>query len=61
VYAVQHPGVPERRAIQSVALHLMALCAVFQCDVPPDRLIAFLQRAQRRPGAWAWLDATGAR
>lgn len=24
-YAVQHPGVPERRSIQSVALHLMTL------------------------------------
>src|SRR5689334_17173258 len=23
-YAVQHPGVPERRSIQSVAVHLMA-------------------------------------
>jgi len=56
VYAVQHPGVPERRAVQSVALHLMALCAVFQCDAPADRLIAFLQRALLRPPAWEWLE-----
>ncbi len=28
-YAVQHPGVPERRTIQSVALHLMTLCLAF--------------------------------
>ena len=27
-YAVQHPGVPERRSIQSVAVHLMCLCLV---------------------------------
>jgi hypothetical protein len=25
-YAVQHPGVPERRSIKSVAVHLVALC-----------------------------------
>jgi hypothetical protein len=25
-YAVQHPGVPERRAAQSVAIHLVGLC-----------------------------------
>jgi hypothetical protein len=25
-YAVQHPGRPERRSVQSVGLHLMTLC-----------------------------------
>jgi hypothetical protein len=33
VYAVQHPGGDERRAIQSVALHLMALCLVLEREV----------------------------
>ena len=31
-YAVQHPGVPERRALQSVALHLMGLCLLIERD-----------------------------
>ena len=36
-YAVQHPGVPEPRAIRSVAVHLMALCLVFDRGFrPPD-------------------------
>ena len=30
VYAIQHPGGGERRAIQSVAVHLMALCLVLE-------------------------------
>lgn len=29
-YAVQHPGKPERRACQSVALHLMTLCLALE-------------------------------
>jgi hypothetical protein len=29
-YAAQHPGVAERRAIQSVGLHLMTLCMVIE-------------------------------
>ena len=34
-YAVQHPGVPERRAIQSVALHLITLCLVLEDAADP--------------------------
>ena len=29
-YATQHPGVPERRSVQSVALHLAGLLLVFE-------------------------------
>jgi hypothetical protein len=35
-YAVQHPGVPERRAIQSVAVHLMGLCLVLERGWTPQ-------------------------
>lgn len=35
VYAVQHPGVPERRSIQSVALHLITLCLILEDGVDP--------------------------
>ena len=29
-YAAQHPGVPQRRSIQSVAVHLMDLCLLLE-------------------------------
>ena len=34
-YAVQHPGVPERRSIQSVAVHLITLCLVLEGGADP--------------------------
>lgn len=34
-YAVQHPGVPERRSIQSVALHLVTLYLVLEAGADP--------------------------
>ena len=37
-YAVQHPGVPERRTIQSVAVHLIALHLVLDRGEPPQRV-----------------------
>jgi len=38
-YAVQHPGRPERRALQSVAVHLITLCALLERGWPADRAI----------------------
>ena len=35
VYAVQHPGKAERRAIQSVALHLMTLAMILEDETDP--------------------------
>ena len=55
-YMVQHPGVPERRAIQSVGLHLVALCLVLEHGLLPDQLSATLQRILVRPPVWRWLD-----
>ena len=34
-YAVQHPGTPERRSIQSVAVHLITLCLVLEEGADP--------------------------
>jgi Family of unknown function (DUF5946) len=34
-YAVQHPGAPERRTIQSLALHLITLCLVLERGADP--------------------------
>ena len=55
-YMVQHPGIPERRAIQSVGVHLVALYLVLERGLPPDDLSATLQRILARPPAWRWLE-----
>ena len=55
-YAVQHPGIPERRAIQSVGAHLVSLCAAFERNWPPARAISLVQRAVENDPGWRWLD-----
>lgn len=58
VYPVQHPGVPGRRASQSVALHLTALCAVLERSMDPDDATDLLQRRASvvpRP-TYPWLE-----
>ena len=53
-YAVQHPGGRERVARQSVAIHLMSLCAILERGAPigdaPRRLHGWAD--QRRDFAW---------
>jgi len=55
-YMVQHPGVPERRAIQSVGVHLVALCLVLEHGLPVEHLSDTLGRMLARPPAWRWLE-----
>lgn len=55
-YMVQHPGVPERRAVQSVGLHLVGLYFVLERGLPPAELSTALQRVLARPPAWRWLE-----
>jgi hypothetical protein len=55
-YMVQHPGVPERRSVQSVGVHLVAIHLVLERNLPPASLSATLQRVLARPPAWRWLD-----
>lgn len=55
-YAVQHPGRPERRAIQSVGAHLVSLCAAFERAWPAERASQLLRRAVDREPDWKWLD-----
>jgi hypothetical protein len=54
-YAVQHPGTKARRSTQSVAVHLLSLCAVLERDFPPDRSIDLLRHAVGFPQLWHWL------
>jgi hypothetical protein len=56
-YAVQHPGVPQRRAIQSVCVHLITLCATLERGWPSERAVHLRRAALARPPAqWRWLD-----
>ena len=54
-YAAQHPGVPERRSIQSVGLHLMTLCMVVEDDVDPAQGPKLHKRFVSRP-VFHWLE-----
>lgn len=47
-YAVQHPGIPERRSVRSVAVHLIALHLTLDRGEPPERVTRLLDRL--RPG-----------
>jgi hypothetical protein len=59
-YAVQHPGAPSDQAIQSVAVHLLALYGVFERGVVPENALWVRRRALRedvgsRRGRFRWL------
>lgn len=56
VYAVQHPGIPERRAIQSVGVHLCRLCVVLERGRPPETGQRLMQWLGDQQPAWRWLD-----
>jgi hypothetical protein len=53
-YAVQHPGKPERRTIQSLALHLMTLAMVVEDGLDP-RCGPELHKRMVRAGGYEWL------
>jgi hypothetical protein len=55
-YSVQHPGIPERRSIQSVGAHLVSLCAAFEGGWPPHRAAQLLKKAVDLNPGWRWLD-----
>jgi hypothetical protein len=55
-YAVQHPGKPERRAIQSVAVHLISLCAQLERGISSAAARNLLVDALRHRGDFVWLE-----
>lgn len=55
-YAVQHPGVDERRSRQSVAVHLVSLCAALEYPETSPQGVDLLRRAVARTGGYPWLD-----
>lgn len=54
-YAAQHPGVDERRAAQSVGVHLVSLCAALERGVPAARAPELIRLALRSRPKWPWL------
>lgn len=56
-YAVQHPGTPQMRSVQSVAIHAMGLCVLLERGAEERRIAPVLGfRETRRPPALYWLD-----
>ena len=55
-YAVQHPGIPERRSIQSVCVHLISLCLVLEHDISPSRATRLLGTVLASRPAFVWLE-----
>jgi hypothetical protein len=58
-YAVQHPGKPERRAIQSVNGHLISLYATYEKKLPHKQAAEILKRVIEDSNfvdRFVWLD-----
>ena len=55
-YAVQHPGQPERRSIQSVAVHLVRLCLALEYGLSAERANAAMLHAARHRHPYHWLQ-----
>jgi hypothetical protein len=54
-FAVQHPGVPDRRSAQSVGLHLMTLCLFLERGVDPAEGPRLHKQMIEWP-AFGWLE-----
>ena len=55
-YAAQHPGTPSPQTIQSVTVHLVGLCAVFELGCKPYEATKAIQQAERHKHQFVWLD-----
>ncbi len=55
IYAAQHPGVDGRRQRQSVAVHLISLCAWLEHGLGPDALLPVTRRLADGQRDWPWL------
>jgi hypothetical protein len=54
-YAVQHPGRKSARSIQSVAVHLMSLCTLFDEGSDAEDALAMIREGVRTKGQYSWL------
>jgi hypothetical protein len=61
VYAVQHPGLAERRAIQSVWVHLVSLCLILEGGRSPADGIRAKQLLLAGPRSFSRLEPPASR
>jgi hypothetical protein len=54
-YSVQHPGIPSRRSIQSVAVHLVSLCLVLERGFSSEKATAGIRQALGKRDEFVWL------
>jgi hypothetical protein len=55
-YCAQHPGLPERRTIQSINVHLAGLCLVIEQGCPGDVARSNIARlTERHQDRFCWL------
>ena len=59
-YVVQHPGEPERRTVQSLALHLITLCLVLERRADPAAGPTVHRRLAGR-ATFHWLEPPASR
>ncbi len=55
-YAVQHPGKPERRSIQSVVVHLIGLYFSLERGLPSAQVTKAIGRAMQFGDRFVWLE-----
>jgi hypothetical protein len=55
-YAVQHPGTTDRRAIQSVAVHLISLYFVLERGLTPTQATDKMRHALLEKSRFVWLQ-----
>lgn len=55
-YAVQHPGGGDPQSVQSVAIHLMSLCAFFEMGMGAAGAARLSKMAAERKGAYERLE-----
>ncbi|HEX2234527.1 MAG TPA: DUF5946 family protein [Thermoleophilaceae bacterium] len=55
-YAVQHPGRPEPRAVQSVGVHLVALLLSVERRASPTEVMRAIRRLVATDPGFEWLD-----
>ena len=55
-YAVQHPGQPNRQAIQSVAVHLIGLYYSLERGLPSAQVTKAIGRATQFNDQFVWLE-----
>ena len=55
-YAAQHPGVPSRQSIQSVAVHLISLHLMLERSYASRKATKAIQQATSLEGVFEWLD-----